>query len=205
MRSLLVILAMTLALPPSTFASSEARPVVAIRPLGAVDPAAVAHVGDGIRELFNADVVVLEGERMPRSAFYAPRRRFRAERLLETLDRGADRRFTKVVGLTAEDISTETETHKDWGIFGLGAVDDRPCVVSTFRLRRGNVARERVLDRLAKVVNHELGHTFGLEHCPIAGCLMEDGSGALRAVDLETGRFCEACGVKLAARLRLTR
>ena len=116
MRSLLVILAMTLALPPSTFASSEARPVVAIRPLG--------------------------------------------------------------------------------------AVDDRPCVVSTFRLRRGNVARERVLDRLAKVVNHELGHTFGLEHCPIAGCLMHEGSGSVGAIDREPGGFCDACARRLGDRVR---
>ncbi len=51
--------------------------------------------------------------------------------------------------------------------------------------------------RLVKVVNHELGHTLGLPHCPSAGCLMEDAKGTIVTVDNETGAFCDGCKKKL--------
>lgn len=66
------------------------------------------------------------------------------------------------------------------------------CVVSTFRLRK-NVSREKLTERLVKVVNHELGHTFGFPHCPTSRCLMQDAKGTIKTVDNETGRFCPAC------------
>jgi len=51
--------------------------------------------------------------------------------------------------------------------------------------------------RLVKVVNHELGHTFGVGHCPAAGCLMQDKRGKVSSVDAESGKPCADCAARL--------
>lgn len=51
--------------------------------------------------------------------------------------------------------------------------------------------------RLIKVVNHEFGHTLGLDHCPVAGCLMQDAKGKIATMDGESGRPCAGCSAKL--------
>jgi archaemetzincin len=106
--------------------------------------------------------------------------------------------FDKVVGLTEKDISTAKNGVDNWGIMGLGYLDGRPCVVSTFRLNlHKDASSVLVMARLVKVVNHELGHTLGLDHCPNAGCLMEDAKGTIKTVDNEPGGFCPSCLEKL--------
>lgn len=173
------------------------KPVVAVQPLGEVDGALLAEVRSGILTLYDVEVKVLPAVGLPAEAYYKPRARYRAEKLLGFLLRvsqglpapGAE----KIVGLTQKDISTTKEPYEDWGIFGLGTLGGRTCVVSTYRLRKGNAARDLFLKRLVKVVNHEVGHTFGLEHCPTSGCLMEDAAGTIRTVDAESGDLCPAC------------
>ena len=48
-------------------------------------------------------------------------------------------------------------------IFGLADPDARGVVISTYRLVDGD--KKRQSERLYNVALHELGHTFGLEHC----------------------------------------
>ena len=59
------------------------------------------------------------------------------------------------------------------------------------------------MQRLIKVINHEIGHTFGLEHCPAKGCLMQDAQGMIKTVDGENGEFCEKCHKSLEKVLRV--
>ncbi len=173
------------------------RPVVAIQPFGHLDAAVVARVRAGVSQCFDVDVVVLPERALPSDAYYRPRDRYRADRLLDDLEREAAGRYAKVVGLTARDISTSTDTHADWGVFGLGDLGGIPCVVSTFRLERGAKTEALLEDRLVKAVNHELGHTFGVDHCPEHGCLMADAEGTIRTVDAGDGRMCAACLARL--------
>lgn len=172
-------------------------PVVAIQPLGRVKPEDIARVQTGIRALYAVDVEVLAEKPLPKTAYYPPRERYRAEKLLDSLEQETDKRFTKVIGLTTRDISTSKGDVEDWGIFGLGGLGGRACVVSTFRLRAGKATDPVFQARLVKVVNHELGHTFGLEHCPAAGCFMQDAGGKIATVDGESGKPCPACAARM--------
>lgn len=176
---------------------SMAVPSVAIQPLGPVKAADIARVKAGIQALYAVDVEVLPEKPLPKAAYFQPRDRYKADKLLDVLAADTPAKFTKVIGLTVQDISTKKGKIDDWGIFGLGALGDRPCVVSTFRLRAGKATDEVFLARLVKVVNHELGHTFGLDHCPEAGCFMQDAGGKIATVDGEGGKPCAACAGRL--------
>ncbi|MCU0849449.1 MAG: hypothetical protein MUD12_16325 [Spirochaetes bacterium] len=168
---------------------------IAVQPLGPVDADALDAVKNGILSAYRVRVEVRTPLPLPRPAYYDKAKRYRAEKLLDFLESldGCD----KIIGLTSADISTTKGSIPDWGIFGLGTMGGRACVVSTFRLGRGNVPRGHFLARLVKVANHELGHTFGLDHCPVKGCLMEDAKGTIRTVDGESGAPCAGCRKKI--------
>jgi archaemetzincin len=152
----------------SNTSSSQSKPTIAIQPFGLFNKEYIEKIVVGITDLFNVDVIVLPEMELPQSAYYTPR-----------------------------NISTTKGEYYDWGIFGLGMLHGRVCVVSTYRLKRGDVSQTLFLERLVKVVNHELGHVFGLDHCPVKGCLMEDAKGKIKTVDDETGTFCDECKKKL--------
>jgi archaemetzincin len=169
------------------------RPVVAIVPLGDVAGRDTEQVRGAISSSFDVDVVVLARTELPASAWFEPRKRYLAPKLLEFLEAGYSSTYTKVIGVTRADISVPKAEGGDWGIFGLGSVGGPPCVVSTYRLGHGGVRREQVFERLRRVSNHEIGHTFGLPHCPTRGCVVEDARGRIATVDSGTGDFCAGC------------
>lgn len=181
----------------ASIAPALARPCVAIQPLGSVKAADLARAKAGILALYAVDVEVLPEKALPKAAYFQPRDRYKADKLLDVLAAETPEKFTKVIGLTARDISTTKGEIADWGIFGLGLLGGRPCVVSTFRLRAGKASDEVFQARLVKIVNHELGHTFGLDHCPTVGCFMQDAAGKIATVDGEAGKPCEACAARL--------
>lgn len=82
-------------------------------------------------------------------------------------------------------------------LISLQIFGSRSCVVSTFRLGAGTPTDPVFQARLVKVVNHELGHTVGLDHCPALGCLMQNAGGKIATVDGESGIPCAACAARL--------
>jgi len=48
---------------------------------------------------------------------------------------------------------------------------------------------------------HELGHTYGLGHCPDTHCVMHF-SNSLRDTDIKSATFCPACQELISATLR---
>jgi archaemetzincin len=51
-------------------------------------------------------------------------------------------------------------------------------------------------DRAVKEIVHELGHTFGLGHCPNSKCVMHF-SNSLADTDLKEAYFCNMCRPKI--------
>jgi archaemetzincin len=145
------------------------------------------------------DVRVVRGEPtpLPRHAYHAPRRRYRADRLLDHLlaHLPAEPRDLRVLGLTTVDISTTKGRFHDWGVFGLGFMPGRACVISSHRLRRGARDREHLAFRVSTTALHEVGHTFGLDHCTESGCPMQDAEGGIENTDAsgsDLGPRCRA-------------
>lgn len=137
-------------------------------------------------------------EPLPKEAYYAPRKRYRAERLLSHLERLTHPDAQVVIGLTESDISTTKGDIYDWGVLGLATLSGQQCVISRFRAQRDAKSERHVQERLAKTVVHEVGHTIGLPHCPNHGCIMEDGKGTVKTTDHERD-VCASCRSRVGA------
>ena len=153
-----------------------------------------------LREKFKLDTLIIIQNELPSEAFYKPRNRYRADKLIHYLQENY--KTDKVIGLTDKDISTTSGKHEDWGIMGLAYRPGKSCVVSTFRTFRGAKSENHKKERLKKVVFHEFGHTLGLPHCKNSNsCLMRDANGKVITVD-ETDDFCAHCKNQIAPYLR---
>jgi archaemetzincin len=187
---------LALALPTPARAESPPPTVVAcFQPLGPHDAKLLEGSVQGVQHFFGFDVRVLPALPLPDVAWYPPRKRWRADKILDYLDTavlpGTGCAF--IVGFTSSDISTTKDPHVDWGVFGLGEIEGVSAVVSTRRLAgwpRSDADRQLVRVRTVKVVNHEIGHVLGLPHRGTPGCLMNDAHGTIKTVDAETGALC---------------
>lgn len=143
-------------------------------------------------------VEVIRGGRLalPKAAWYPPRKRYRADRLLDFLRRAA-RPGERILGVTAVDISTTKGRHRDWGVFGLAHLGGPAGVISRFRLKRKARDAAQVRFRVATTAVHEVGHTLGLDHCAEARCVMQDAAGSIANTDSSTGRLGPGCTVAL--------
>ena len=186
--------------------TSLALAVVCLLPLGKHEPRLLEVATRGVAYLYGVTVKALPAAPLPRASWYPPRRRWRAEKILAHLDTsvvpgsGCD----VVLGFTSEDISTTKAPVNDWGVLGLASIGGPSGVVSTFRARRGERG-DALARRVVNVVNHELGHVFGLDHDRAPDCIMHDAEGSVRTVDAESGLLCPesraAVETRLGARL----
>lgn len=123
---------------------------------------------------------------------FDPRRdQYYSTAVLQRLERTGDP-DARVLGVTYCDLFVPVLTF----VFGEAQLDGNCAVVSMARLRDefyGLPPREDLLrERLLKEAGHELGHTFGLRHCPDWRCVMAS-SHAVERLDVKTAEFCSRC------------
>jgi archaemetzincin len=178
------------------------RIYIALQPFEKLDKELLDHVVQGIKKEYGDVHIEIQTQiPLPTQAYYAPRNRYRADELLDFLREyyvsHKLSKYTKIIGLLTKDISTTKGSYYDWGIFGSAYLDSGPGVISTFRLKRKAKSQQHFLERMNKVVIHELGHTFGFDHCPVAACVMADAQGTIKTVDEGKETFCGLCRPKL--------
>lgn len=163
--------------------SSKKAVSITIQPFSDLPQEQLDYVVKKLSKVFT-DIVIFHKIELPSEAYYKPRNRFKADPIIEWLKSEAPSK--NIIGITSKDISTPKGTNPDSGIMGLGEVNGYSCVVSSYRLRKNNKNEELFIVSL-----HELGHIFGLDHCPIQGCIMEDAKG--RNVLSTEKQFCPSC------------
>ncbi len=183
---LVAVLAGTVFLTISAQADIPDRQVLLILPLGKELPFRdIALVKQALVEFFDVQIRVLPRVDLPEQAYYHPRRRYRAEKLLPFLTEKLPSDGHRILGLTGVDISAHKGSIEDWGIIGAAKLGGKACIISSFRFHSASM--QKVLEPiiLAKIAVHEVGHTLGLGHCPTRGCLMEDSGGMVRTCNRE--------------------
>jgi|LNFM01.1.fsa_nt_gb archaemetzincin len=170
---------------------------VAVQPLGPFDTALYDQIATSLAGELSVNVQRESSIDLPRSAYYARNRRYRAERLLDFLRRRVASPVNRILGVTEVDISTSAHGVYDWGVLGLGDLPGPACVISMFRCRRNARNAAQVHFRMVTTCVHEVGHTLGLDHCRDVRCLMTDARGTVRTIDQSSGRLCNRCRTRL--------
>lgn len=175
--------------------SEPAERVLVIVPLGKPDPKLVNFIAASVERRFKLDVHIADPVPLPKEAWYAPRKRWRADTILDHLDAMELEGAWRVAGITERPISTTKDEYFDWGIAGLGTLDGRSSVLSSYYFRRFKKKAPKKYQRyMENLVLHEVGHTLGLDHCPLDRCIMADAHGkAVTAAEKSINEFCPRC------------
>lgn len=135
---------------------------------------------------------------VPLESFEARRNQYYSTRILKEMLGNVPRDAFKLLGVTDKDLCIPILTY----VFGEAQVGGTAAVVSLARLRQEHYGLTPdpplLLERLRKECLHELGHTFGLVHCPSRDCVMYLSN---TVVDVDTrGRdFCRGCETVVAS------
>jgi archaemetzincin len=172
----------------------KAKPI-ALVPIGQVDEAILTIIGEGLREAFGRAYVILTPLFHPDYAYDRHRGQYLSDAILAQLAR-LDLPADRWLGVVDVDLYTPSLNF----IFGQARMGGPAAVIALPRLRQGfyGLPDDEVLfhQRAIKEAIHELGHTYGLDHCCNPRCVMCF-SNSLRDVDRKERDFCPSCHRKL--------
>lgn len=176
-------------------AGPEGAPPANLRPEPGID--LLEHVAATLARIFRAPCRIRPETVDVEFALDARRSQYHSTAILQRLERTCDP-DARILGVATRDLFVPVLTF----VFGEAQLDGNCAVVSTARLRDefyGLPAREDLLRlRLIKEAVHELGHTFGLRHCPDWRCVMTS-SHAVERIDVKEADFCPKCRKTVAA------
>ncbi|ESS13013.1 MAG: putative Zn-dependent protease [uncultured archaeon A07HR60] len=167
--------------------------LVDIVPVGDVSARAKREASSALRSVYDCDVTVHDEQSVPSGAYDSGRNQYRAEDFIELIGRvgGGE----KNVGITPRDLFYRRRNY----VFGLAYLNGNGSVISTYRLQTtsdGGISAKSsgavYADRVRKEIVHEVGHTFGLEHCDNSKCVMSF-SPTVREVDVKEEHLCGSC------------
>ena len=156
-----------------------------IQPLGKFPESKSRWLADTLTKIYRGPVKLNEKIPLPKETYSTFRPRYRADLLLKYLG-GRTSKGSVSIGITANEMSTTKDQHKDWRIFGLANSNVKACVVSTYKFY-GPTSNYKLL----KTTLHEMGHVYGLKHCPQQKCIMRDAKG--KDILNQVNSFCDGC------------
>jgi len=149
---------------------------------------------DRVGGIFHCPTEIKAGFSDLAQAYDSQRKQYLSSKLLASL--GESEREERVVGIADVDIYVPRLNF----VFGEADIVSGTAIVSLCRLRQeyyGLALDEALfLERATKEIVHELGHTFGLEHCSNNKCVMHF-SNSLADTDLKEASFCPKCRPKI--------
>ena len=167
---------------------------ITLKPLGNIADEILAELKDKVGDIFHCPVETKAGLSDLAQAYDPERKQYSSSKLLGYLKKPD--RDARVVGIADVDLYVPRLNY----VFGEADVVSRTAIVSLFRLRQeyyGLASDDALfLDRATKEIVHELGHTFGVAHCPNNRCVMHF-SNSLADTDLKESHFCNMCRPKI--------
>jgi len=161
-----------------------------------VKPAGMEALASRLQEIFLVPVAPVRAALNLRAAYDASRRQTNSTSLLAQILAGRCPPESKRIGIVDVDLFIPILTF----VFGEAQLGGTAAVVSTHRLSNQYYGLGRndalMLQRLEKELVHELGHTFGLYHCPQFECVMR-ASTYVEEIDLKRVYPCPSCAAQL--------
>lgn len=165
-----------------------------IQPICEVDEELSGYLASASGKVYGYHCRIAEPVGIPEFSYNAARDQYNAEiivkKMMETMPLDAE----KLLGVVDADLFVPGLNF----VFGLAA--DNAAIISLTRLRPeyyGEEKNEYVFrDRALKEAVHELGHTFGLHHCPDIRCIMHF-SNSLEDTDIKGPGFCRICSARI--------
>ena len=168
-----------------TKARNQYPPRIQIYSYGkAINPKA-ALLQRELKKLYPSVELVAQPLVLPVENYNKERNRYSGTGLLKDLAKRKN--GTAVLGVTDEVIFKANELSPTYGIFGVSPVGARVALIST-TMPSGKKQSD---DHLTKLMLHELGHAFGLNHCSDEHCFMVDAEHGNKFS--QTPSFCKDC------------
>ena len=167
---------------------------ITLKPSGDIADEIMEELKDKVGGVFHCPVEIEAGFGDLAQAYNPERKQYLSSELLSSL--GKAEKGERVAGVADVDLYVPRLNF----VFGEADVLSGTAIVSLCRLRQeyyGLAPDEGLfLERATKEIVHELGHTFGLGHCPNNKCVMHF-SNSLADTDLKEAYFCSMCRPKI--------
>ena len=174
---------------------------IGVVPFGEVPEIALQDIITHIHSCLHLLAVILPPVHYPPEAYDERRKQYNAATIIKALESMPFQDYDKVIGVLNMDLFIPIFTH----VLGEAQEGGKFALASMYRLRKVQAGslptHEKVVERLAKVALHEIGHLFAAGHCMNGKCLMHF-SGSLRDLDGITSHFCTYCSEYLRDAIR---
>ena len=164
-----------------------------IQPVGKIDPYIIDNLKSTLGKIFGCPAEIALTRELPEQAYKKARGQYSAPALIDAVKPVNAQGSIRVVAVVDADIYSAERQF----VFGHAEQESHAAVISLYRLRPELPPDAALfLNRAVKEALHELGHTFGLDHCPSNRCVMHF-SHSLSDTDVKGTVFCSKCQPKL--------
>jgi len=169
---------------------------ILIVPIGSVDLEVLKNIALALEKIFHCRATLSKEMTIPEESFNYVRKQHNSTIILEKIKILKPRNSNKILGVTDVDLYFPELNF----VFGEANISSGISIISLTRLRQefyGLRPDKRLfIERSVKEAIHEVGHTYGLSHCPHQKCIMHF-SNTLRETDIKGPGFCTDCRKKL--------
>ncbi|MBM4129035.1 MAG: archaemetzincin family Zn-dependent metalloprotease [Nitrospira sp.] len=167
-------------------------------PIGAIDAAAMKAIARSLNKTFQSKVEIGNEFPLPQDVFNRERGQYYSSAILRYLSPLRPDHLTLVLGVTDVDLYVPELNF----VFGEADIYGGAALISLTRLQTEfyGLSPDRKLfhTRAIKEAVHEIGHLYGLGHCPDRTCIMHF-SNSIRDTDIKGPDFCKICRKRLGA------
>jgi archaemetzincin len=161
-----------------------------------MDPVIPAKISQAVQKVFGLKTETISLLDNAEFAYNPLREQYSSTSILEKLSGLAPAQAYKILALCEVDLFIPILTY----VYGEAQLSGKTCIVSLFRLKNQENPLKNLTEvfekRFIKEAIHELGHTFGLQHCPDHACLMHY-CRSIDDVDQKSDQFCRYCRILL--------